>query len=125
MAKKKSTAAEKDLRAQVGKLQKRLDRATKSADRWKAKARKAQASSAKAEKRVVKLTKRLDRPSSSDAQPTRSAGPTPAVQPRPLAAVPSGPDETWTLAALKDEARTRKVTGFSRMSKADLLAALR
>ncbi len=35
-----------------------------------------------------------------------------------------GPDETWTLAALKDEARTRGLTGYSRLSKADLLSAL-
>lgn len=125
MAKKKSSAADKELRTQVRELRERLDRAAKRADRWKAKARKAEASSTKAEKRVAKLTKRLDRSPSSRAQPTRSTGPTQAVQSRPLAAVPSGPDETWTLAALKDEARTQKLTGFSRMSKGELLAALR
>jgi hypothetical protein len=38
---------------------------------------------------------------------------------------PSGPDDSWTLAALRAEARTRGLTGYSRKTKADLLAELR
>ncbi|MEO5709489.1 MAG: hypothetical protein ABIQ59_06680 [Nocardioidaceae bacterium] len=117
---KKSSRTHQDLRAEVKKLQAKVDKAEAKADRWKAAARKADKGSKKSEQRVAKLTKRLDR-----APGTPASGPAQAVQTRPLTPPPAGPDDSWTVVALRDEARTQGLTGFSRMSKADLLAALR
>jgi hypothetical protein len=52
----------------------------------------------------------------------RSSAPTPVMTP-PAAAV--GPDESWTVSDLRAEAKKRGLTGYSRKSKAELLAQLR
>jgi lysophospholipase len=44
--------------------------------------------------------------------------------PAAASAAPSGPDESWTVADLRAEARKRGLTGYSRKSKAELLAEL-
>jgi hypothetical protein len=36
----------------------------------------------------------------------------------------AGPDDSWTVTALRAEARSRGLAGYSRKSKAELLAAL-
>ena len=146
-SKKKSTPTEKTLRAEVEKLQAAVRRAEKKADRWKAEARAATAASKKSDQKVAKLTKRLKKASSSSpvtpssasgpaqvvqdasltaaTEPIRAAAPTASDHTGPTGAVgASAPDETWTVAALKNQARAQGLTGFSRMSKADLLAAL-
>lgn len=117
---KKSSTSRKDLRVEVKKLRAKVDRAEAKAARWKSEARRAEEVSKKSERRVAKLTKRLDRVSGTSA-----SGPAPAVQTRPLTPPSTGPDDSWTVVALRDEARSQGLTGFSRMSKADLLAALR
>lgn len=99
--KKKPSA--KDLKAAVAKLQERLERAEARADRWKKKA-----------KQLAK--------GAGKTGPTATPGPGPAPAPTPT---PSGPpDGTWTLAMLRAEARTRGVAGYSRKTKAQLLAEL-
>lgn len=110
---KKSTKIEKDLRAQVKQLRAAVDRAEARADRWKTEARQAVKATKKSEQRIAKLTKRLDRAPGSPAAPGRPAQDV------------TGPDESWTVVALKDEARARGLTGFSRLSKSELLATLR
>lgn len=95
MVKKKKSAGKRDVSSR------KLKQAETRADRWKAKAQKA-------EKRLAKLEKRL-------AKDTTRA---------PEAAAPSGPDDSWTVARLRVEARSRGLEGYSRKTKQQLLDAL-
>jgi lysophospholipase len=51
---------------------------------------------------------------------TRGAAPEPAAAP-----TAPGPDDSWTVADLRAEAKRRGMTGYSRKTKAELLAELR
>jgi lysophospholipase len=149
---------EKDLRATVKKLRRRLDSAESAVERWRAKATKHKSRSAAAQAESEQLRERLDqamaaRPAQAPTKaavktPAKAAVKTPAkaavkapakratkpaAKPtarttaktsRRPAATRTGPDESWTLSALRAEARSRGLTGYSRESKARLLARL-
>lgn len=165
---------EKDLRATVKKLRRRLDSAESAVERWRAKATKHKSRSAAAQAESEELRERLDQamaarpaqaptkaavktpakaavktpakaavkaPAKGATKPAAKASTraskrpaaTPAAKPtarttaktsRRPAATRTGPDESWTLSALRAEARSRGLTGYSRESKARLLARL-
>jgi ribosome-binding ATPase YchF (GTP1/OBG family) len=143
VAKKQRTgAAERELKAEIKKLKARLAAAEKSAETWKARAKDHKSSAAgskselsavrrslqKAEAQTKKWKDRakaaLSSSSATPAAPTAAAANTAPVEIMAPSA-PTTPDETWTLTALRAEARARKLPGYSRKSKADLLTELR
>ena len=93
------------LRGRLAKTEDKLTRAQDRAERWKREAKKQRKSAAASRARAAEA----DRPSATT--PTASEG----------AAVP---DETWTVAQLRTEARDRGLAGMSNRPKAELLAAL-
>ena len=145
-SKKKSIATEKTLRAEVEKLQAAVQRAEKKADRWKAEARAATAASKKSDQKgeahqapeegVLVLT--CDTVVGERARPG-GAG---RVADSCDRAHPGGgadglrshrshrggrgvrPRRDLDRGGAKNQARAQGLTGFSRTSKADLLAAL-
>jgi lysophospholipase len=143
MAKKKSaaTAAEKQLKAAVKKLQVQLAAAEKSAEKWRARARDNKSVSAsikaelasvrrrleKAEGAVLKWKDRARRPATRAPLTAVPDPPAPAAETATTtgSGAAATPDESWTVAALRAEARSRGITGYSRKSKAELLAVLR
>jgi hypothetical protein len=150
MAKKQksaSSSAEKQLKAAVKKLKSQLAAAEKSAEKWKARAqdRKAVASSIKAElagvrrrleKAEASVLKWKDRASQPVARTHLAAVPDPAptavvadAGADPVTGAVTGtstvPDESWTVTALRAEARSRGISNYSRKSKAELVAELR
>ena len=66
------------------------------------------------------MTKRKGTAKGAAARPSSSPQAAPAAP-----ADGGGPDDSWTVADLRAEAKKRGVTGYSRMTKGDLLAALR
>ena len=146
MAKKQKSAtaaAEKQLRAAVKKLQGQLAAAEKSAEKWKARAKEGRSVTAgvkselaavrrRLEKSELSVTKWRDRARKRAPVGAAPSGPAAATSPATSSAsvsagsVPSGdPDDSWTVTALRAEARRRGITGYSRKTKAALLAELR
>jgi hypothetical protein len=148
MAKKKAgktPKAERELKATVKKLRRRLDSAESATERWRGKAKKHKANAAKATAESGRLRKRLEATSAEKAgskqAPAATVGPArsapaskaPGAKRAPAEKAAAGPafvrstapDATWTLAALRAEARARGLSGYSRSSKAALLAQLR
>jgi lysophospholipase len=135
MAKKRkaaSDAAEKQLKAAVKRLRSQLAAAEKQAEKWKARAKdhKSVASGVRTELGTVR--RRLEQAEASMRKWKDRGGPTAArstaavSEPAPGAPrAGSRPDDSWTVTALRAEARRRGLTGYSRKSKADLLAELR
>ena len=98
------------LRATVDKLETKLAKAQRKADKWKAEARAERARSAK-------LETRLNRP--------RADVPVDHAQPgRPDPGFDGSPDASWTVVRLRSAARKRGLVGASRMTKPQLLQAL-
>jgi hypothetical protein len=138
VAKKKVGNVEVELRAENKKLKARLAAAEKSAEKWKARAKDQKSSTAGAkaelstarrslEKALASVTKWKDRAKAAVPPSEQRSGPTmaPAVPAAPAATMaPSTPDDTWTLTALRAEARARGLPGYSRKPKAQLLAEL-
>jgi peptidoglycan hydrolase CwlO-like protein len=117
------------LRGQLTKAQTKLAKAEDRVKRWKEEAAAARTAASRSDARAEKLQKKLDR--ATDAiQPTKAVEPTAAA----AAGVPTDqpttaegltpPDESWTVAELRAEARARGLTGISNMPKAQLLDAL-
>ena len=114
------------LRRQLTTTEKARTRAKNRADRWRkeAKAQKRAASAAQA--RVEKLRGKLDGARAALEQ-VPAAAQMDAMASDGHLAEPTGapvPDETWSVARLRAEARTRGLTGMSNKTKAQLLAAL-
>jgi chromosome segregation ATPase len=114
MAKKrKKKSSKKELKAKLKKARARRDRAERSAEKWKTKAKQRRTEVEALEAELSGVSLRL-------AQ-AEAATPPKASKPERGTA----PDESWTVTRLRAEARTRGVPGYSRQSKAQLLAALR
>jgi lysophospholipase len=133
MAKKKNSAtgpAEKRLKAAVKKLRAQLAAAESQAQKWKERAKDRKSVAAGAKTELTKVRRRLAKAEASlrkwKDRPRTTASAPPAPEPAPAA--PSShplPDDSWTVAALRAEARRRGLTGYSRKTKAELLAELR
>lgn len=109
-----------DLSKQVKKLSKQLKVVEQERDALAAKISK-QKAKAKATVRAVekKLRKELKKTQAAVRDHVPAPAPEPAAE-----AVSSGPDDSWTVARLRAEARAQHVTGYSRMTKSQLLVAL-
>jgi lysophospholipase len=122
MARKKlrsaAGAAEDQLKAGAKRIRGRLVTVEKAAEKLasKAKDRLPAASDVRAE--LPGVGRRLKKATSSVAK--RKA---PAPEPGPSAT--TGPDDSWTVADLRAEAKKRGMTGYSRKTKSELLADLR
>ena len=113
-------AAEGQLKAGAQKVQEQLVTVEKAAGKLAAKAKQRLPAPAEVKAEVPVVLGRLQR---ATAVVTRRQG---AAQARPAASVGAAtPDDSWTVADLRAEARRRGLTGYSRKVKADLLAELR
>ena len=123
---KTSTAADsvvKELKSTVKQLRTSLEQAEAKVAKWKAAAKQYEAAAVGATKQLAKTTKALEKARRAPVAATKPAAPTP-VAPTPTAGSDL-PDESWTVTRLRATARARGVAGYSRMSKADLIDALK
>jgi archaellum component FlaC len=118
----KKDALIEDLSKQVEKLGKRVkaiekerDALLEKADRQKAKAKKAVRSAEKQARKEIKKARQAAE-EATDSIITTVQDHTPAAS--------HGPDASWTVAQLRAEARKREIAGYSRMTKAQLIAVL-
>ena len=117
------------LRGQLTRTEKKLAKATESAERWKTEAKAQKKSASRAGARAEKLHKKLTKASAA-LEPTRASSPDEsAASGRPVAEPTTAdgvtvPDKTWTVVQLRAEARARGLAGMSNKPKAELLAAL-
>ena len=128
--KSRADAAEQELRAAVEALRARLSDVEASLAKWKKKATDRKSAVAEVKAELKALRRRLAKAEASAAKwrgrAKETATPAAAPTPAPSAPVRSAtPDETWTVTALRAEARARGVVNYSRKSKADLVAELR
>lgn len=108
-------AAEEQLKAGAKMLQAQLATAEKAAGKLATKAKERLPAAAEvATKAKDAVAKRGTR--------SRSAAPDPVMAPP---ATVAGPDESWTVADLRTEAKRRGLTGYSRKTKTELLTELR
>lgn len=139
-AKKRSASSKKELRTEVRETRAKLDRTIARAKRLKGKVARLQQTKAELGAQVKELSKQLKKASrladrrkppaaqetltSTDTQPAALVAanhePAPTDAPPPSAS----PDSTWTVVQLRAEARSRGLTGISRKTKEQLLAAL-
>ncbi len=124
-AKKAKSSSDKQLRAIVKKLEAKLERAEARTARWRKKAKQHEAAAASSKARVTKLEKRLAKATKAASQPHVSRGPVKSAVVSTKGAEPTKPpDASWTVVELRAEARSRGLTGMSRKSKAEIIAAL-
>ena len=132
MAKKKqrseAESAEKQLKATVKKLKSQLAGAEKSAEKWKARAKEQESKAAGTRSELTAARRRLTKAEARAAKWKDRARAAPAVvapvPPPAVAGRSATPDDTWTVTALRAEARTRGLPGYSRKTKVQLLADL-
>ncbi len=128
-AKKAKPSSAKQLRATVKRLEAKFKRADAKATRWKKKAKQYEAAAASSSARASKLEAKLAKARRPTGQSHASPGvEVPAVVPSESAistVQPTNtPNDSWTVVELRAEARSRGLTGLSRKSKAELIAAL-
>lgn len=117
-----------DLRRELRQSETKLTKARAKAERWKVEATSQRKTAARAGTRAEKLQRKLARAKAAK-QPVPASGSldsadsttTPEPTTGDAAAVP---DETWTVAELRAEARARGLSGMSNKPKAQLIAAL-
>jgi hypothetical protein len=134
--KKRSSTPEKALKGTVKGLRTKLERAEARAERWKARAGRFEKAAAESRTQVRKLTKRFEKaatgPLMPRADPPHTSSRSHGEAPGPSAPDSQGsarrpataPDASWTVARLRDEARSRGLTGYSGRTKAQLLELL-
>ena len=105
----------------------RLTKANAKAERWKKAASEQRRAASRSNAEVGKLRRKLDRAAAA-AQPGQASEPA-----KTTASAGAGdtadhgftvPDQTWTVAQLRNEARARGLVGMSNQPKAKLIAAL-
>jgi hypothetical protein len=132
MAKKKQKQLKTDLstvKGQLTKTEKKLAKVEDRKDRWKKEAKAHKKSAAKAGARADLLQEQLDEASATlRSTPSEDQVEAASVDEPGTSGNEDGvgkPDESWTVVQLRAEARARGLTGMSRASKSDLVAALR
>jgi lysophospholipase len=136
--KKVKSSSAKPGKAEVKMLRSQLASAESKRDKWKKRAVKAEAAAADLQARLKAAEKRLKK--ERKAAVTAAAATPSEVPPAATDLAATGaaqvastdgapdskrPDDAWTVAELRAEARRRGIVGLSRKSKADLLAALK
>lgn len=117
MAEKPRPADAEQLRATVARLEAKLEKREKKAAKWKARAKAERTRAAKLDAALRRAT--AERPVDHVAAASRDLGDVPIDPP-----VVDPPDASWTADRLRTAARDAGVVGASRMTKAQLLAAL-
>jgi hypothetical protein len=130
------TATNRDLkktlssvRGQLTKTETKLAKANERVERWKKQAAAHRTAASRADARVERLQKKLDRATEA-LRPVRATGSNVAAGTGRSVTEPTAadgltvPDKTWTVVQLRAEARARGVSGTSKKSKSQLLAAL-
>jgi hypothetical protein len=112
--------AESQVKAGAQKVQEQLHTVEKAAGMLATKAKQRLPAPADVKAEVPAVLERLQRATAVVTRRKDGAG-TPAA----ASAGAATPDDSWTVADLRAEARRRGMTGYSRKVKADLLAALR
>ena len=116
------------VRGQLTKTETKLAKANEKVARWKKEAAALRTAASRSDARVERLQKKLDRATAA-LSPVRASGPNQTGAVAGSLTQPSGseftvPDKTWTVVQLRAEARARGLTGTSKKSKRQLLAAL-
>ncbi len=109
-------AVVKELRSSVKKLERDLEKAQAKAERWKATAKQHAADAAATSKKLAKKEKAWAK---ARIEPVTQAPPTSAP-----AVASETPDDTWNITRLRAAARAKRVTNYSRKSKAQLIEDL-
>ena len=128
---KDRSAKEQQALARVRKLEAKLERSQDRARRWKKEAKRNRAEMATLTTRAAKLDRKLTKARDAASRPAPAPGkPVPPTASPAATATGSGrssvaPDDSWTVAQLRAEARARGLTGLSNKPKAELLSALR
>jgi chromosome segregation ATPase len=130
--KKSASSIDKKSKGEVTKLRAQLAAAEKSAEKWKTRATSSKAERAGLKTQLTAVRRQLAKAEARAARwkdRATSSAPSPAAAPEPVASASpasgaAGPDESWTVTRLRAEARTRGVAGYSRKTKAQLLADL-
>jgi hypothetical protein len=128
--KKSSSSTDEQRKAEVKKLRAQLAAAEKSAGKWKTRAKKHKSDAAGLKVELTAVRRRAAKAEASAAKWKDRATSTPSAPAAPEPAAPAsparvaGPDESWTVTRLRTEARSRGVAGYSRKTKAQLLADL-
>jgi hypothetical protein len=116
--------AEEQLKAGAKKVQEQLVTVEKAAEKLAKKAKERLPAPADVRAEIPEVRRRLQEATASVTKRKRASK---RSAPTPTAAVESAgvtPDESWTVADLRAEAKKRGLTGYSRKSKAELLREL-
>ena len=138
MAKKRlrsaAGAAEDQLKAGAKRLQAQLGTVEKAAGKLATKAKDRLPAAADVKPDLPRVRRRLQKATSSVTKrkgpraaptPPTSSAAAPTTASRAPSSTPSAPDDSWTVADLRAEAKQRGLTGYSRKTKAQLVAELR
>lgn len=120
----------KSLRSTVAKLEKNVgkleDRFEKKVSELRDDAKKLRAAAEKAGKSAVKSAKDAGKSAATSARKVTDTKPAPAKKEKvEVVPVEKAPKSEMTVAELRAAARTQGVSGYSRMTKAQLVAALK
>jgi hypothetical protein len=128
MAKKRlrsaAGAAEDQLKASAKKLKGQLVTVEKAAEKLATKAKDRLPAPSDVKPDLPGVRRRLQHATSTVTK-RKNAAPAPAAAPPRAPGPASRPDDSWTVVDLRAEAKRRGMVGYSRMSKAQLLAELR
>jgi len=111
-------AAEEQLKAGAKLLQSQLATAEKVAERLATKAKERLPAPAE----VTAMAKDVIGKRGSRGKESRTQ---PVMAPSGTGTSTTTPDDSWTVADLREEAKRRGLTGYSKLTKSELLAALR
>jgi lysophospholipase len=120
--------AEDQLKAGAKKLQEQLVTVEKAVERLATKAKERLPAAADVKAEIPEVRRRVQQAAASMTN-RRSGGPRPVAAAttaaEPTSTTSSTPDDSWSVADLRAEAKRRGMTGYSRKTKAELLADLR
>ena len=117
-------AAEDQLKAGAKRIRGRLAPVEKAAEKLATKARERLPAPSDVKAELPGVRRRL-RQATSSVTHRRSAAPDAASAAETSSSTGGGPDDSWTVVDLRAEAKRRGLTGYSRKTKAELLAELR
>jgi lysophospholipase len=119
--------AEDQLKAGAKKLQEQLVTVEKAVERLATKAKERLPAAADVKAEIPEVRRRVQQAAASMTN-RRSGGPRPVAAAttaaEPTSTTSSTPDDSWSVADLRAEAKRRGMTGYSRKTKAELLADL-